>query len=70
MSAEQRPSFSQRRRAVILTLAYCAANVQYLILFGESTPLANTLANALTLLAGGVIGAWVFGETYHQRGGL
>lgn len=59
-----KPSWTIRRRVVFATLLFCAAAVAWLLVAGESTPLNETIANGLILLAGGVIGSYVFGATW------
>lgn len=59
-----RPSWTIRRRIILATLIFCAAIVVYLLHKGDDTELARTaLASAFTL-AGGVIGAYVFGAVW------
>lgn len=62
--AAPRPSWKNRRRVVIATLVFCAAVVGWLVVRGASTPLNETIANGLILLAGGVIGSYVFGAAW------
>lgn len=59
-----RPSWKIRRRVIASTLAFCAATIGWLVIVGESTPLNETIANGLILLAGGVIGSYVFGAAW------
>lgn len=62
--AAPRPSWKNRRRVVIVTLLYCATVVGWLVLHGASTQLNESIANGLILLAGGVIGSYVFGAAW------
>ena len=57
-----------RRRIVNLTLAFCAGCVVYLIAAGADTDLNKAIANGLILLAGSVIGSYVFGATWDDKG--
>ncbi len=59
-----RPSWTIRRRVIAATLLFCAAVVGWLAVEGPSTPLNETIANGLILLAGGVIGSYVFGAAW------
>jgi hypothetical protein len=59
-------SWKVRRRIIFATLALCAAQVVYLTIWGEDTRLAETLANGAYLLAGSVIGAYVFGAAWED----
>ncbi|MFD2179528.1 hypothetical protein [Veronia pacifica] len=53
-----------RRRIVIFTLLLCGVVIVYLMLKGESNPLNQSLVNGAYLLAGSVIGTYVFGATW------
>lgn len=55
-----------RRRIINTTLALCALEIFYLTLWGEDTKLAETLATGTFLLAGSVIGSYVFGAAYED----
>lgn len=59
-----KPSWKIRRAIIFGTLVFCAIEVLYLTLFGEDTKLAETIASSAFLLAGSVIGAYVFGAVW------
>ena len=62
-----KPSWKIRRRIVILTLLFCAGVIAYLTGWAESTELAETIANGVLILAGSVIGSYVFGAVWDDR---
>lgn len=62
-----RPSWRIRRTIIVSTLIFCAVEILYLTIWGESTDLAETIANGLILLAGSVIAAYVFGATWDDK---
>lgn len=62
-----RPSWKIRRRVIWSTLAFCALMVGWLGLMGEDTALNQSIANGLILLAGGVIGSYVFGAAWDDK---
>jgi hypothetical protein len=59
-----KPSWKIRRRIVLATLLFCAGEVLYLTVWAESTDLAQTIANGVLILAGSVIGSYVFGAVW------
>lgn len=63
-----RQRWTIRRRVVNLTLAFCAACILYLIIAGEDTRLHETIASGLILLSGSVIGSYIFGATWDDKG--
>ncbi len=63
----KRPPWKLRRRIVNLTLLFCAGVVIWLIARGEDTALAGSIVNAAFLLAGMVIGSYVFGAAWDDR---
>ncbi len=62
-----RPSWRIRRRIIVATLLFCAGEIIYLTGWGKDTNLASTLANGAWILAGSVIGAYVFGAAWDDR---
>ena len=58
-----------RRRIVNITLAFCASSILYLMIKGEDTQLHQSIANGLILLAGSVIGSYIFGSTWDDQKG-
>jgi quinol-cytochrome oxidoreductase complex cytochrome b subunit len=65
--ALQRPSWRIRRTIIVATLIFCAAEIIYLTIWGKDTDLSSTIANGLIILAGSVIGAYVFGAVWDDR---
>ena len=65
--ASPRPSWRMRRRIIIGALFFCASEILYLTVYGEDTRLAETIANGLIILAGSVIGAYVFGAVWDDK---
>ncbi len=63
----QKPSWRIRRRVIIATLLFCAGEIVYLTGWGHDTDLASTIANGVLILAGSVIGAYVFGAAWDDR---
>lgn len=63
----EKPSWRIRRRIIVGTLLYCAAMVFYLAVWGRSTSLEEAIATGLILLAGSVIGSYVFGAVWDDR---
>lgn len=57
-----------RRRIVSITLVFCALSITYLMLKGQDTQLHQAIANGLILLAGSVIGSYIFGATWDDKG--
>lgn len=61
------PRWTIRRRVVFGTLLYCGIALGYLIGWADSDPLRETIASAITLLAGSVITGYVFGATWDDK---
>jgi len=59
-------SWRIRRRIINTTLVLCALEIFYLTIWGADTRLAETLATGAFLLAGSVIGSYVFGAAYED----
>lgn len=59
-----------RRRIIIATLLFCAGETVYLTVWGRDTALHETIANGILLLAGSVIGTYVFGAVWDDRNAL
>jgi len=53
-----------RRRVMMAALFYIAGNVQYLIIWGNDTPLNSNIATNLLWCGAGIIGAYVFGAVW------
>lgn len=62
-----KPSWRVRRRIIITTLLFCAGETIYLTGWGADTSLHATIANGVLILAGSVIGAYVFGAAWDDR---
>ncbi|AMS41144.1 hypothetical protein [Aminobacter aminovorans] len=62
-----KPSWKMRRRIIIATLLFCAGEIVYLTIWGQDTDLAATIANGVLILAGSVIGSYVFGAVWDDR---
>lgn len=62
-----KPEWKVRRRIIITTLLFCAGEILYLTGWSESTDLAQTIANGILILAGSVIGSYVFGAVWDDR---
>lgn len=60
-------SWHFRRRVVVATLLYCAAMVAYITFKNSETRLAEAVATSLILLAGSVIGSYVFGAVWDDK---
>lgn len=59
-----RGTWKNRRRVIFSTLLYCAGMVGYLAIRGEDTSLNGDIASGLIILAGTVIGSYVFGAVW------
>lgn len=64
--SEFKPSWKNRRRVIFLTLAFCAAVIGYLTLWGEDTALNETIAQFSFITAFCVIGSYVFGAAWED----
>lgn len=62
-----RPSWRIRRTIIVATLIFCAVEIAYLTICGKDTRLSETIANGLVILAGSVIGDYVFGAVWDDR---
>lgn len=61
-------SWTIRRRIIIGTLLWCVALVTYLAVFGRPVSLSETIANGCLLLMASVIGSYVFGAVWDDKG--
>lgn len=59
-----RPSWRLRRRIIFGTLAFAAGVIVWLLVDGADTRLNETIAQGVMILAGSVIGAYVFGAAW------
>ena len=60
-------AWMHRRRIIYGTLVFCAFCIIYLLFHGSDTRLNETIVNSAFLLAGGVIGAYVFGAVWDDK---
>lgn len=65
-----RSSWTMRRRIIISVLVWCGAMVTYLSILGRPIQLSETAVNGLLLLMASVIGSYVFGAVWDDKGGL
>ncbi len=65
-----RSSWLVRRRIIIIVLVWCGAMVTYLAILGRPIQLSETAVNGLLLLMASVIGSYVFGAVWDDKGGL
>lgn len=56
-----------RRAIIIMTLIACALIVGKLLVIGPDSDLSQTLANGAFMLAGAVIGSYVFGAAWDDQ---
>ncbi len=63
-----RSSWAIRRRIIIGTLVWCGCMVTYLAVFGRAVSLSETIANGCLLLMASVIGSYVFGAVWDDKG--
>lgn len=69
-SAFTRSSWRIRRRIIVATLLWCGGMVTYLSILGRPIQLSETAVNGLLLLMASVIGSYVFGAVWDDKGGL
>jgi hypothetical protein len=60
-------SWFVRRRIIVGTLLFCAVTVGYITLYGTDTRLNETIIECSFLLAGSVIGSYVFGAIWDDK---
>ncbi len=60
-------AWTHRRRIIYGTLVFCAFCIIYLLFHGSDTRLNETIVNSAFLLAGGVIGSYVFGAVWDDK---
>lgn len=65
--AMQKPSWRIRRRIIIGTLLFCGGEIVYLTVWGADTNLHSTIASGVLILAGSVIGSYVFGAAWDDK---
>lgn len=69
-NAFNRSSWKIRRRIIIAVLIWCGVMVTYLSILGRPIQLSETAVNGLLLLMASVIGSYVFGAVWDDKGGL
>lgn len=57
-----------RRTVIIISLVFCATVITYLTIYGDDTRLHESIANGTLLLAGTIIGSYVFGAVWDDKG--
>lgn len=60
-------NWKNRRRTIFATLGFVAAEIVYLTVGGDDTRLNETIAMSLVMLAGSVIGSYVFGAVWDDK---
>ncbi len=60
-------AWTHRRRIIYGTLVFCAFCISYLLFRGSDTRLNETIVSSAFLLAGGVIGSYVFGAVWDDK---
>ena len=63
-AAVARPSWKIRRTIIVVTLFFCALVILWLAFAGHDTSVNQSIASGLILLAGAVIGSYVFGAAW------
>jgi|TARA_A100001391_G_scaffold44812_4_gene26285 DMSO reductase anchor subunit len=56
--------WKRRRRIIYAALIFCALEVAYLTVLGTDSALNATIVTSLILLAGSIIGTYVFGAVW------
>ncbi len=68
MNPVKKDAWKIRRKVVLWTLFFCAVCVGKIVMYGGGDPATNQAAlYALCTLAGGTIGSYVFGATWHDN---
>ena len=60
------PSWKKRQRVIFGTLLFCAAVVLYITFENTGSRLHESIANSLIMLAGTVVGSYVFGAVWQD----
>lgn len=63
-----KPSWTIRRRIIVSTLVWCAGMVTYLAIWGRDINLSEAAINGCLLLMASVIGSYVFGAVWDDKG--
>ena len=59
-----------RRTTVMVSLIYCAATIGLVLWRGNDTALNREAVNVLSILAGTIIGSYVFGAAWERTKGV
>jgi len=62
-----RPIWKNRRRVIFGSLFYCAGQLAYLAALGADTRVNEMIVLGSFVLAGGVIGSYVFGAVWDDK---
>lgn len=65
-----KPSWKIRRRIIFITLIFCALEIGYITFFGKDTSLNESIVTSAFLLAGSVIGSYVFGAVWDDKSSI
>lgn len=68
MKVKGDPQWAMRRRVVIASLGFCAGLSIYAV--SHSPEMANAVVPHMSLLAGAIIGSYVFGAAWERVGGV
>lgn len=60
-------SWTHRRRIIYCTLIFCAFCIVFIMFYGSDTKLHEAIVSSAFLLAGGVIGSYVFGAVWDDK---
>lgn len=63
---EFRPSWTNRRRTLFATLAFCALVIAYIMVWGGDTRVNETIVQFAFITAGGCVGSYIFGATWQD----
>jgi hypothetical protein len=67
MDSQWAAPWGVRRRLVIGTLLFCAAEVVYLTVWGKDTELHRAIVTSIILLASTTLGSYLFGATWDNK---
>ena len=62
------PTWKNRRRVIFGSLIFCMLTVCYVLWQGDDTKIGETAITMSFILAGSVIGGYVFGAAYENIG--
>lgn len=65
-----KPSWTIRRRIIVLTLSWCGVLVTYLAIWGRDNNTSETAINGCLLLMASVIGSYVFGAVWQDKSSI